>query len=206
MQGISERKDPLREQYALRIERAAVLALLLLIGLFLGFKRLALERPREPVRVALSVVVEEIPATRQGSRRPPPRKPAVPIPAESEMLPEDEVIEPEQDWLQGLGEAASTGQSERIGGALLYLPRAIRDVIPEFPEKLRGKVRGYIKLMLRVDPSGRVAEVLVVENTTGSDELQRAAVAAAKRCLFVPPRDERGRKVSVWVPKIYRFQ
>lgn len=204
MNRSAERLDPLRERYPLYLRRALVTTLLLMIAFFVAFKRFEVERPAELPSVSLNVVVEPVPATRQGSRRPPPQKPAVPVEAETESLPEDEPID--WSWQEGTGQETSGNQPEGTGGALLYLPRTIRDVIPEYPEKLKGKVRGTVKLMLQIDPSGRVVKVLVVENTTGNEVLEEAAVRAAERCLFAPPRDAHGRPVSVWVTKIYRFE
>ncbi|NOZ55653.1 MAG: TonB family protein [Calditrichaeota bacterium] len=192
-------------RYEARLERAVVATLVLLIVFFVAFKEVRVQR-QKPAPVAIrALTVEEVPATRQGSRRPPPRRPAVPIPSESEDLPEDETIE-ETTLQEGSGERASQGSSEGVGGEVFYLPRTIRDVIPEYPEKLRGKVKGVVKLMLEVGPDGRVRKVLVVENSTGSPVLEKAAVKAARQCLFWPPRDAKGRPVSVWVPKLYRFE
>ena len=197
-------RDSLRD-YETRVEKALILSLVLLIVFFVAFKQVRIQRPK-PTPVSLKAIsVEEVPATRQGARRPPPKRPAVPIPSESEDLPEDETIE-QTTLEEGSGEQASQGTSVGVGGEVFYLPRTIRDVIPEYPEKLRGKVKGVVRLMLEVGPDGRVRKVLVAENTTGSEVLEKAAVKAAKQCLFWPPRDRNGRPVSVWVPKLYRFE
>ncbi|MDZ7372746.1 MAG: energy transducer TonB [candidate division KSB1 bacterium] len=123
--------------------------------------------------------------------------------AESESFPEDEEVGPGV----ALGsQAGLAGQEGAEVGSLFFLPRAIREVFPEFPARLRGKVRGVVELMLRIGPTGEVEEVLVVRNTTGSQELEKAAVEAARRCVFVAPRDQYGRPVSVWAPKVYAFE
>ncbi len=203
--GRDKRFRDARNGYEARLERAVVVTLALLIVFFVAFKEVHVQRSKPAPVVIKALAVEEVPATRQGARRPPPKRPAVPIPSESEDLPEDETIE-ETTLQEGSGERVSEGRSEGVGGEVLYLPRTIRDVIPEYPEKLRGKVKGVVKLMLEVGPDGRVQKVLVVENSTGSRVLEAAAVKAAKQCLFWPPRDAKGRPVSVWVPKLYRFE
>jgi len=204
-EGHVRRRDPLHWGYRLRLERSLVLTLAAAIALFVAFKRMEKGQPPPMPKVALRIEVEEVPITRQvgGSRLQPPRRPAVPVEAESEPLPTDEVI---GSGLSSGSMPGAPGEGSGEGGAIFYLPRAVREAIPEFPAKLRGKVRGTVELMLRIGPSGEVEEVLVVSNTTGSAELERAAVEAARHCLFVPPRDSRGQAVSVWMRKTYTFE
>ncbi|RMF58816.1 MAG: TonB family protein, partial [Calditrichaeota bacterium] len=65
-------------------------------------------------------------------------------------------------------------------------------------------VHGVVKLSIHVDEKGRVTEVVVVENTTGSEKCAQAAVDAAYGSRFYPAK-EGNKAVSFWISQPYRF-
>ena len=78
--------------YRINIEKSFALTLFIIIIVFILFPTYNFELNKKKV-VHLNIIVEDIPITKQGAYRPPPQKPAVPIPAEDESIPEDETIE-----------------------------------------------------------------------------------------------------------------
>ncbi len=159
-------------------------------------------REHEPI----ILTVENIPPqTRQlGARRPPPPRPAIPIPTENEMILEDETIEPTTLDLS-IGEIASGGETEGIGGGQTIPPRPLAFVVPEFSEEDRKKnIHGEVKISLEIDVTGKVVKALVIENTTGSERCAQSALRAALASRFTPARNAQG-PVKYWLIQPYRF-
>jgi TonB family protein len=201
------RKLPLFAQpqlnYRRRLELGLIVALSmsLLVFYFMRDWRMVTSLPESQPIV---LTVENIPQTRQpGMRRPPPPRPAIPIPSESEAIPEDETIEPTTLDLS-IGPIASTGDFDGIGGQTIP-PRPLAFVVPEYPEDDRKKeIRGEVKVSLEIDATGKVAKAVVIENTTGSARCAEAARRAALASRFMPARDARG-PVKYWLIQPYRF-
>lgn len=196
-----------RRQYRLRLEKSLTVTLLFFILLTLLSPRVQL-KPRLPEPVEITLQVEDIPATRQGAPRRPPRRPAVPIPVESESIPPDATIEEtELNLANKIGDISSAGRlTDGIGGgAQIIPPRPIALVLPEYPEEdKRKKVEGVVKVSLHIDETGRVIDAVVVENTTGSERCAAAALRAAKGTRFIPAR-RGGKPIPYWVTMPYTF-
>lgn len=196
-----------RKQYRYRLKKCLSATLFLFIVLTVAARgmKIRVEKP-EPVEIAIAV--EDIPATRQGAPRRPPRRPAVPIPVESESIPPDATIEStELNFAIDIGELASAGRlAEGVGGgAPIIPPRPIALVLPEYPEEeKKNRVEGVVKVSLHIDETGRVVDAVVVENTTGSERCAAAALRAAKGTRFIPAR--RGKKpIPYWVTMPFTF-
>jgi len=118
---------------------------------------------------------------------------------------------PGSSWGSG-GTGWGTGRGSGVGlgrpGATpagYTPPRPLLEVFPSFPEsKRKSKIRGMVEVKMKVDETGKVVEVTVNQNTTGSEACAQAALEAASRCRFVPASSEFG-PVAVWVIKQYRF-
>jgi TonB family protein len=179
------------------------LSLMLLLFFFLRDVHMPVT-VREPELIILTV--ENIPQTRQaGARRPPPPKPAIPIPIDSELIPEDETIEPTPIDLQSVGAAASAGHAYALGGGQIIPPRPLAFVVPEYPEEDRKKnLRGEVKISLEIDVTGKVVKAVVMENTTGSPRCAQAALRAALASRFTPARNAQG-PVPYWLIQPYTF-
>jgi protein TonB len=194
-------------RYQRRFELGLIFSLALMLLLFFFLRDASMPitvREHEPI----ILTVENIPQTRQqlGARRPPPPKPAIPIPVESELIPEDETIEPTTVDVQAVGTAASAGTVEGLGGAgQIIPPRPIAFVVPEYPEEDRKKnIRGEVKVSLEIDASGKVVKAVVIENTTGSPRCAQAALRAALASRFTPARNAQG-PVPYWLIQPYKF-
>lgn len=88
---------------------------------------------------------------------------------------------------------------------LVQSPKMIDPAVPAYPQgALRQEVEGTVLLRVRVLASGDVGEVRV-HRSSGSADLDQAAVAAARRSRFEPARNEAGVSVDTWVGIPYKF-
>ncbi|MBU4134187.1 energy transducer TonB, partial [bacterium] len=78
-----------------------------------------------------------------------------------------------------------TGKSFQISGPISNRS-VLRRIYPEYPRSAQiGGVSGETTVKFWVSPDG-IIERVVIEKTSGSDELDRAAVDAVKKWLFAP--------------------
>lgn len=197
-----------KRAHRLRIEKSLLISLSGAVVVFSIFRHAPERRVKIPCFSRIGITgVDMIPSTRQGSTARPPDRPVVPIPSEDEFLPQDETIETtELSLLEGdpLFDGFGTGGPDAgFGGGA---PRPIREVIPEYPrEERRRGVEGVVRLSLFVNARGDVDSVRVLNNTTGSQRLEAAAVEAAYASRYEPARRD-GQRVSRWIQRPYRFE
>ena len=204
MAEISERLR-LKFDYRKAIELATIITMALLITLFQAFKRF------EGVRVApkgpnVVIKVEEVPLTEQVKRPPPPQRPSVPIPTESEDVPEDLTIEStEIDWKETPPPPPPPESGEETP---IFIPYdsppepiggwgALRKnlVYPEIAKK--AGVEGKVIIWAKIDKKGKVIKTQVMKSlgNVGCDE---AAIAAIAKTRWKPAM-QRDKPVTVWV-------
>ncbi|HHE39099.1 MAG TPA: energy transducer TonB, partial [Candidatus Cloacimonetes bacterium] len=84
-------------------------------------------------------------------------------------------------------------------------PKPLKIVNPEFPktEKDKGS-EGQIWLEVEVQIDGEVGEVLIVENSTGSELLEKSSIAAVKEWKFEPALKD-GEAVRCWIKFPVKF-
>ena len=189
--------------YRINIEKSFTITLFIIIIIFILFPTYNFKLNKKKV-VHLNIIVEDIPITKQGAYRPPPQKPAVPIPAEDESIPEDETIEVTNlDFKLSL--PASPGGYEGFGVSSYVPPRPITEVIPEYPkEDYKKDVTGVVKLHININSQGKVIEIIVLENTTNSERCAESAKKAAFQCLYIPAR-RANKSVSCWTTRLITF-
>jgi TonB family protein len=127
------------------------------------------------------------------------------VPVDDPRTPLDETIDTtELDY--NIWHYNHEGKGGPIGGQpRIFPPRPIAEVFPAYPESASKKgLKGSVKVSLFVDVTGTVTEVIVMKNTTGSDECAKEAVKAAKGSRFLPAR-QGGKPVSVWTVREYKF-
>lgn len=191
------------EEYLLRIKRATVISLVLIILLFWSFPVIEIKKEENSEIVFTSLNVENIPITRQGTRRKPPPKPAVPIPADDELIPEDLTIEETELDLEQYSQQIGMGLI--ASAPVVYQPRPIFEVIPEYPQELQKKgIEGIIKLHIHINKYGLVDEVVVLENTTGSRRCALSAKKAALKSRYLPAKKSK-KPTDIWITRIYTF-
>ncbi|MBC8184497.1 energy transducer TonB [candidate division KSB1 bacterium] len=196
-------KEEARLNYQTNVEKATIVALILVILLFLFFPTFDLTRKEDSEVVFTSLSIEDIPLTRQGTRRKPPPKPAVPIPSDDDLIPEDLTIE-ETDLNFDLA-SEQLGPGVLSGRPAIFQPRPVFEVIPEYPQELQKKgIEGFVKLHLHVDKAGRVIKAIVLENTTNSKVCANASLSAALKCRYIPAKSS-GKAVDIWINRTYTF-
>lgn len=200
------KRNIFREQYQINLEKATITSLCLIILLLFLFPRIQLKRPVKIEGPVTSIFVEDIPVTRQGVPRQPPPKPVVPIPSEDESIPEDVTIEDtELDFDQFSLPQGTGGSGIMVGQVEIFQPRPIFEVIPEYSEDLQKKgIEGIVKLHLHIDRFGRVIDVLVLENSTGSNTCSNAASEAAWKGRYIPAK-KNGELTDIWITRTYSF-
>lgn len=196
-----------REQYPKKRDLSFIVSLIIgIISIRLAAEIDAV--PKLEIEAELPVVaVEHIPVTRQGKRKPPPPRPAVPVPVENDDIPEEETIDPvDVAYFANDGADGGAGtEDDGIGTQGIVPPRPIAWVIPEYPDKERKRgVRGEVTLSLEIDARGRVVEAIVLENSTGSDLCAEAAKRAALASRFIPAK-KLGKPTTYWLIQPYRF-
>ena len=78
--------------YQKTIKKSLLISLILIISIFHLFPKFESQQHEQEI-VYINILVQDIPITSQGVFKPPPPKPAVPIPSEDETIPIDETIE-----------------------------------------------------------------------------------------------------------------
>ncbi|MBN2012385.1 TonB family protein [candidate division KSB1 bacterium] len=153
--------------------------------------------------VQLNISVQDIPLTQQGTFKPPPLKPAVPIPVENESIPLDETINVTELNFDNspISDNGFVGASQQF-----IAPQAFAGAVAEYPpDDYKNKVTGEVKLNALIDKRGRVKEIIVLENTTGSNACAKAAIEAANKSRYYPAR--RGKEiVEAWVTMRITFE
>ena len=193
----------LRKTYVRRLERALFVSLVVaVVGLFAA--RYIVISKQQPVAPVFEIIVEDIPRTQQGVRRPPPPKPAIPVPSEDEAIPDDATIEPTTLDLQM---ALSTGPGNASpGDAIVAQARPIAFVFPQFPDEERNKgIRGTVRVSIQIDEHGQVVDAVIIDNTTKSELCGRTAIKAARATKFVPAHNRMGPTIS-WLVLPYTFK
>lgn len=190
-------KDEKERLFWFRFKIALIFSLLLCIILFYAFPRVGPLHPAQPVPLKITIQVSEIPPTRQkktGKRpRPAPPRWGIPVVAEEADFPED----------LPLPEIGSTHpQSADITGEVAETPA--RPLLDVYPDISTTSCKGVVRLLLLVNRSGKVENVEVLENTTGSRKCLKLAIEAAKRSRWLPAR-LRNHPVDSWVTKTYKF-
>ncbi len=197
-----KREPDQKSSYRVNVEKAFVVTLAFLLLLVWLSPRIEVA-VQEDLRPSVRIDVENIPPTRQMHRPPPPPRPTVPIPTDDETIPEDVTIE--ETTLQHTALEEFPEGPPEFSGATFSPPRPIAWVFPEYPEEERKRgVQGVVRLSIHIDKTGKVVEVIVLENTTGSEKCAQAAIEAAYGSRFTPAR-ERGKPVSHWITQPYRF-
>jgi len=196
-------QDEAKLNYQINVKKALIASLILVILLFLLFPTFDLTKKEETEVVFTSLNIEDIPLTRQGTRRKPPPKPAVPIPSDDDLIPEDLTIEETELNFDLVSEQIGPGLLS--GRPAIFQPRPVFEVIPEYPQELQKKgIEGFVKLHLYVDKTGRVIKAIVLENTTNSKICADASVSAALKCRYIPAKSS-GKTVDIWIDRTYTF-
>ncbi len=193
----------LKSSYGLNLRKSVIVTLACFILLIYLSPRISVKVEQSDLSNII-IDVENIPITHQLRRKPPPPKPQLPVPSDDESIPEDETIEETTLKYTNIFDYTPDGVPG-IGGKSSTPPRPIAWVFPEYPEDEKKKgVKGVVRLSIHINEQGKVIEVVVLSNTTGSQKCAKAAIDAAYGSRFFPAKE--GKKaVNYWITQPYRF-
>lgn len=199
--------NKLRQDYPRNRDLSLIVSLVICIVLIRVAAEIDALQYETPEVTIPPVTVENIPITHQGKKKPPPPRPVVPIPSDSEDIPSEETIEPiELEFFVDNAADGGGGEGEAgVGSPTRTPPRPIAWVIPEYPEKEKKRgVKGEVKVSIQIDATGRVIDAVVIENTTGSELCAQSALKAALASRFIPAKVN-GKPKADWLIMPYRF-
>ncbi len=211
------RKNPeadLKLKYKKALEIGIMSSLGILILVFQLFRAINLEATESKTK-EIKIEVADIPPTEQFKRPPPPPKPSIPVPSESEDIPEDLTIEATDLDLSDI--PPPPPPPEEDDGMNIFVPfdeppspiggfRSIQKAL-KYPEIARkAGIEGRVIIQVQVSEKGKVLNTRVIKSLghSGCDE---AAVKAIKNVKWKPAL-QRDKPVKVWVaiPVIFRLK
>jgi hypothetical protein len=185
-----------KNQYRGRFERALSLSLFCMIMVFGISRRLPERQELKWSKKKLEIIqVEKIPSTPRSNIFRSPKVPAVPLIAESEIIPDDEI--PDIDKLDSDDFFRNT-----------EAPRDILINDPGVAGQDRGDSwnpgNGVVVLNLLINEYGRVDSVCVVKNSTLNKRFETEAINTAfrSRYLFENGRTQKPR----WIERSFSFR
>ena len=210
---MGQRKDDLKLKYKKVIELCMVLSLVLMLLVFQTLRAISLKET-ESKTVDIQIEVANIPPTKQFKRPPPPPKPSIPIPTESEEIPEDLTIASNVLDLSDIPPPPPPPEDE---GDMVFVafdepptPKggfgAIQKAL-KYPEIARkAGIEGRVTVHVLVSEKGIVVKTKILQSLghTGCDQ---AAVNAIKKVKWNPAM-QRDKPVKVWVaiPVVFRLK
>ncbi len=194
---LQEKRLNRQSEYSLNMHRALALTLLFLNLLVLVTPKVKLQL-MEGEGFSIIIHAEDIPRTRQAYLKPPPVKPTVPVPTEDPAIPEDITIKLTDLDLKNIAELVNSDLG--VKQTQIRPPRPLVRRVPECHD-----ADGAIELSIQIDARGKVIDVVVLKNETGSERCAQGAVEAAFASSFAPAR-ENGKPVPSWVSQAYQFR
>ncbi len=211
------KKNPdanLKLKYRKVFELGLVISLVIMVITFQLLRAISLEAT-ETEAPEIIIEVADIPPTEQIKRPPPPPRPSIPIPTESEDVPEDLTIESTEVDLTEI--PPPPGPPEEDDDVNIFVPYdeapypiggfgAIQRVL-KYPEIARkAGIEGRVIVQVLVSEKGRVVKTRIMKSLghSGCDE---SAVNAIKKVRWKPAL-QRDKPVKVWVaiPVIFRLK
>lgn len=195
-----------REHYA-RTSEASLLASLCAATLLVWLSPTA-----EPEVIFLpptniSIEIMDVPQTRQPLLvKGAPVKPIIPIASDimEELLTEetDVLFGTEEGLLEIPAMPIPPGKKDK---ADYRPPKLMVSKFPEYPKELQKQgVQGTVILTIKIDVDGKVIDHKVKKNSTGSDLLEKLAVATVYKCKFAPAYE--GKKpIVAWTEHTFEF-
>lgn len=113
---------------------------------------------------------------------------------------------PGSSWGSG-GTGWGTGPGSGVGLSRMVLspPRPIVESFPEYPPAARkARAQGVVELRVKVDETGKVVQVIVLNNATQNEACAQAAINAAFRSRYRPAQTAAGPDTA-WIVRPYRF-
>jgi len=207
---VSHRKEPaksIEKRFKKRTEVALIIALSMMIGVFQSWKTLE-KKVYDVTRPAIKIQVEDVPVTQQRQRPPAPSRPAIPMEAESEDIPEDLTISTTEIDLSELPPPPPPPREQQDESTKIFVaydepPVPVggfaelqRNLI--YPEIARKSgIEGRVVLQVIIGSKGEVGEIKVIKSL-GLQAMDEAAINAIRSVEWLPAR-QRDKPVSVLI-------
>ncbi|NIR52998.1 energy transducer TonB [candidate division KSB1 bacterium] len=210
------RKQPeanLKSKYRKTFEVSFAITLVLLIVAVQMGRQFYLEAATVE-QVDVQIEVADIPKTQQFKKPPPPARPSVPIPTESESVPEDVTITSTEIDLSDIppppGPPEEDGEHQifvaydeppKIIGGMAALQKHLR-----YPRLAQAAgVEGIVFVKILISPSGVTERAEVLKAKPAGMGFEEAAINAVKKVKWHPAK-QRDKKIRVWVSIPVQFQ
>jgi protein TonB len=168
-------------------------------------------------KLDLKIEVADIPPTEQIKRPPPPPRPSIAIPTESEDIPEDETIpETELNMMELPPPPPPPKAGDAIDETFVFVPYDEPPAIIggtgvlyknlRYPEIARkAGVEGYVVVGALIDTKGDVIKTMIMRSSALNVGFEEAAQTALMKTKWKPAM-QRDRKVKVWISITVRFK
>lgn len=212
MVGQKKYKANLKLMYRKALELGFIGALFLVLLMFRAIPELSMA-PGEVKAKSIEIIVKDIPPTEQIKKAPPPPRPSIPIPSESEDIPEDLTIEsteldlsdippppgPPADMESGYQFIPYDEPPQPIGGYA-----AIQKNL-KYPELARrAGIETSVILGALIDERGNVVKTQILSGAGSKMGFEKAAQDAVMLVKWKPAM-QRDRAVKVWIAIPIRF-
>lgn len=208
------RKEPhanLKLEYRRVLELSFIAALTLIVGLTqLGRAFSLTSKPIEKVDIIIEVA--DIPPTEQ-LRRPPPPRPSIPVPSESEDIPEDLTIASTELDLSDLPPPPAPPEDDDSTIFVAYdEPPKIKGGMKELAKHLKyprlaqnAGVEGIVFVKVLVSANGKTERTEIIKAKPANMGFEKSAMDAIKKVQWEPAK-QRDRKIRVWVSIPVQFK
>jgi hypothetical protein len=169
----------------------------ILVLVFYLFPRFVNRKVWKSPAIQIQIYISDIPPTTQPKpiSSLPPGRPSnfIPVPGDEPDFPEEIVLE------------ELTGTANTPGPEFALPPEIpAKSLLEVFPSTSGVTCKGYIRVLLLINKTGRVESLEILENTTAADTCVSLVREAALKSKWIPAKikDE---AVNSWVVKEYKF-
>ena len=199
-------------QYKKVLEISLSCALALIIGLS-QFGRLFTVKAQTIKKIDIKIEVADIPQTQQFHRPPPPVRPSVPVPTESEEIPEDLTIGSTEIDLTELPPPPGPPEDDEMPIFVAYdeAPE-IKGGMEELMKYLKyprlaqnAGMEGIVFLKVLVSADGKTEKTEILKSTPENMGFEESAMDAVKKVHWRPAK-QRDKNIRVWVSLPVQFK
>lgn len=209
------KKDPkanLKLQYRRVFEISFAVALVLIIGMSHLARQFSLSAATVD-KVDVKIEVADIPPTQQFHRPPPPPRPSIPVPTESESVPEDLTIASTEIDLSDIPPPppppnddelpifVAYDEPPRIVGGMTELSKHLK--YPRLAQSAGVEGIVFVKVLVGVD--GKTERTEIIRSKPADMGFEESAMEAIKKVKWEPAK-QRDRKIRVWVSIPVQFK
>ena len=202
-------RTPREIEYWLNFKYSLLIALGLMVLIFYLFPRFSPESLSKIPPLQIQIYVTDIPPTRQLEKnisRPLGHSPSsVPLPRVQPSFPAEIPLAetPGTDSSPDTGNSFSMMNSPGTAQAIpVEIPA--KPLLEVYPAPIGITCKGYVRVLLLVNRTGRIESLEILENTTLTDTCVSLVREAALKSKWIPAK-VKNETVSSWVVKEYKF-